>query len=106
MTVRETIQVNDVGTLLTLLMNNGSTVLDDLASATVRHIILYKPSGGTPLTKDAALLTDGTDGYMYYKTEAGDISQTGEWKIQGYVEYADGSAFYSTVEKFYVYANI
>ena len=102
----EKIQLNDVGTKIVLEVYNGGSIINDLAAAVVRTITLRRPSG-TSISSDGVLYTDGTDAKMYYLTVEGDINELGTWEAQGYIEYADGSHFYtSPVSTFYVYANL
>ena len=45
---------------------------------------MRKPSG-TISTKTATFVSDGTDGKIHYTTVAGDLDETGMWKIQARV---------------------
>lgn len=62
-------------------------VILNLASASVKKIMLYTPYGGdTPLQKTASFETDGTDGKMYFKTLDTDLSAAGWYHVRGYIE--------------------
>jgi len=103
------IHVNDVGTSFeaTVLDENGDIV--DLSTATVLQICFQRQEDDEDepetFTHDAALVTDGTDGKMYYVTQEGDLDSPGRWRVQGYVE-VDGAKIHSDISKFKVHANL
>ena len=99
------IHVGDVGTIfrLTIVENDGTTVVP-VQTATVKKIY-FKKSDGTKLSKTALFYTDGSDGIIQYTGLAGDISISGVWEMQGYVEMPAGK-FYSEAVKFTVKNNI
>lgn len=55
-----------------------------LVGASVKKLIFTKPDG-TEVEKDAAFVTDGSDGKIKYVTVAGDLSPYGTWQCQAYV---------------------
>ena len=96
-------QLNDVGTLLRVIIQENNSV-KNLAGITSSQIVLRKPSGST-LTKSSVFGSNGSDGIITYTTESGDIDEIGIWRIQGVI--TSGSAvFYSEVEEFTVNRNI
>jgi len=99
------VQIGAVGVSLILEIDKISTNGDyDVSSASTKQIILKDPSGNKE-TKTAQYFTDGTDGIIYYDTEAGDIDEAGEWYYQGYI--VKGSAIFYTPEvMFPVRANL
>jgi len=97
------IHVGDVGTEFRVQVLDDETVVD-LSTATVLQIIFRKPDG-VYLTVDCNYYTDGTDGIIKYNTVDGDIDQSGQWRIQAYVEV--GSAkYYSSTGSFRVHCNL
>lgn len=69
--------------LLTLLDSSENAV--DISTASVKTIYFRKPDG-TTTSKTATFETDGSDGKIYYETEAAFLTPDGIWKLQGYVE--------------------
>ena len=59
------IHVGDIGTVFTLTIKDGSSVID-LSGATTKQIILRKPDRVTSSTKTASFVTDGSDGKIKY----------------------------------------
>lgn len=80
---------NDVGTKIKL--DAGC----DISSATVVKILYSKP--GKPRVEGAwvAILEDTN--YAYYITKAGDLSISGDWQIQLYVESPAWTGYGETV---------
>ena len=99
------IHIGDVGTrfLFTIQDCDSAEPVDVSASSSIE--IVYKKANGSTLVAAGAFLTDGTDGKVYYDTEAGDIDSVGYWKVQGKVTFPTG-LFYSDIHKFQVYANL
>jgi len=89
---------------------DGADVPIDGTSA--KYILLTSAKGVT-VQKTAEFVTDGTDGWMKYVTEAGDIGAdrtdndaAGTWKIQGYVTWATPVSLDTEVEDFKVGKNL
>jgi hypothetical protein len=97
------IHYGDIGTDLEVIIKNVLGTLD-VSGATVKQIVLGKPSR-VAVVKDAAFVTDGTDGLIHYVTIANDLDEVGVWRIQGYVVLPDG-AWHTSVEEFDVLENI
>jgi hypothetical protein len=74
------IQVGDSGTQIIVKVREGSRRLD-LSAATSLRLVLSKPDGNV-VARDAALLTDGTDGAIFYVTAPGEVDQPGLWHVQ------------------------
>jgi len=98
------IQVGDIGTRIILKLIDEDKIPVNISAATVRKIFL-KPPTGTTLEKSAIFLTTGTDGKIYYDTIANDLSTSGNWKVQGYVETPAGK-WHSAVASLKVEANL
>ena len=105
---KETIQVDDEGTVFEFPIKDNGAVLD-LSSATIKQIKFKKPKTSTlaaeTITKTASFATDGTDGILTYTTVAGDIDRKGTWYVQAYVEIPDWKG-HSEVEVFIVRENL
>ena len=97
------IHKGDIGTALTVEIQENEVAVPIDTAETIK-IILKKPTGEV-LIKDAAFVTDGSDGQIRYVTVAGDLDCSGEWKIQGKVVMPSGT-WNSEVDKFEVYDNI
>jgi hypothetical protein len=89
--------------LVELEIREGYDVLD-ISDATVKTIIIEKPDH-TIISASATFLTDGSDGIIYYRTVAGDLSLAGDYGVQGYIESPNFDG-YSTPTSFTVYANL
>jgi hypothetical protein len=87
---------------MTLVDSDGAAI--DLSSTTQKQLVFKKPSG-TTLTKTAVFYTDGTDGKIQYTSQAGDLSELGEWKWQADIVNPVGS-WRSNIDQFRVYGNI
>lgn len=98
------IHIGDVGTrFIFTIVDCDGTVVD--VSAVSNVTINFKKPDETLLSVVGTLLTDGTDGKVYYDTIAGDINQAGYWKVQGKVTFPTGT-FYSDIHKFQVFSNL
>ena len=103
----EHIQKDNIGTRFT------STIVEDgaaknVSSATTKKI-LFRKADKTTFIKDATFVTDGTDGKIYYDSEAGDLDVPGAgWEYQGYVVLVTPRAgtYYSEKKGFIVGDNI
>lgn len=90
----------DVGTQIKVhvLDEDGNEI--NLSTATVKNIVFYLPDK-TTVEKPAEFITDGSDGWLKYVTEAGFLSMIGRWKgqVQVVMPAWDGS---TSVFEFYV----
>jgi len=98
------IHVGDVGTAFRFVVKDEQGAVMDLSAASVLKIFFDKPSSAV-LEKTATLVTDGTDGQIQYVTRAGDLSEPGTWKYQGYIVVPSG-VWWTDIHKFKVYANL
>lgn len=99
MTIYDTVFLNDEGTRIELEIQEDGVVVD-ISTASVTKIKLKKPDG-TILTKDAAFVTDGSDGLIQYFIEQGVLDTVGLWTARGYVEIGSWKG-HSTVYNFNV----
>lgn len=97
------IHVGDVGTVLEYTVTEGTSAVD-VSSASVKQVILKKPSGAS-LTKTAEFSGSGTDGKVRYVTVAGDLSEAGQWYAQVYLELPAGK-WHSDAGAFTVHGNL
>lgn len=106
MATQNEIHLNDLGTdfIVTIVDLDNAGAAIDISSATAREIIFLK-ADGTKDTHIASFVTDGTDGQIHYIGQAGDLDQTGTYKIQGIVTTPAGK-WYSTIDKFKVIGNL
>ena len=99
------IQKLDIGTVFRAAIIDCDTGLPiNISAATVKKIKFQLPDL-TVMEKDAVFTTNGSDGYIQYKTVANDLSLAGRWKIQGYVV-DSGYTNSSSVEEFIVLSNL
>lgn len=97
------IHVNDVGTrFLATIKDDGDVV--DVSNASVINMIFKQPDDQI-VHKAASLLTDGTDGKIYYDTVAGDLDEAGQYKLQGRVSLPSGT-YYTDIYTFQVHCNL
>ena len=89
MTTTDRLYVGDVGTLVQITLLDGENPLD-LSGATVKNLIIRKPSGDC-LTKTLAFATDGSDGVLVYSIETGVLNESGIWQFQARVTLPDGT---------------
>tara|TARA_R110000744_G_scaffold33039_6_gene77020 strand:- start:2852 stop:3163 length:312 start_codon:yes stop_codon:yes gene_type:complete len=97
------IHVGDIGTTFQLTFKDDGAVVD-ISSANNIYIILRGPDD-VAATKNASLVSDGTDGKAKYVIVSGDISISGAWKIQGKIVFAS-TTYYSDVHNFTAYKNL
>lgn len=76
---------NDVGVVFRVTFVKDDDEPWDISTATVKQIIFRKPSAAV-VTKAADFTEDGSDGQAEYTSEAGDLDEVGNWKIEGYAE--------------------
>lgn len=75
-------QVGDVGVKIIVQVLDQEGEIIDIGGATGLKIKLQKPDG-TSADKTAVLLSDGSDGKMYYASVSGDLDQAGLFLVQG-----------------------
>ncbi len=97
------IHLNDIGTVFTVTVKDGANAVD-ISAATTQQLIFQAPSGAKK-TKEAAFVTDGSDGQLEYTLVDGDLDELGYWKLQAYVVSPAGS-WHSDVSAFQVHPNL
>lgn len=97
------IHVNDIGTkFLVTIKDDGSIV--DVSNASVILVKIRKPDD-VVLAQNGILDSDGTDGKIYYTTQAGDLDQAGTYKLQVTVHLPAGT-YYTDIYTFKVHCNL
>lgn len=103
----KSVQENNIGTrFIATIVEDGSA--RDVSTATVVKKIIFKKADGTTAIKNASFVGTGSDGKIYYDSEAGFLTPVGSWSHQGYVEMTAPRTgkWYSEVKGFFVKANI
>jgi hypothetical protein len=100
----EEIHVSDVGVQFEYRLLNPDASPLDVSTASLIQLVYSRPSD-TNLIVNASLLTDGIDGWIKYVTRTGDLSKSGKWTVQVYLEIGDAK-FHSGMQTFLVYPNI
>lgn len=84
----EELHVGDTPRLTFTIEKNDGTcdnlVPFDVSGATAMSVLMKKPDGQV-LTRTAILLTDGTDGKIYYDVVAADLNDSGKWYFRAEV---------------------
>jgi hypothetical protein len=98
------LQQNDIGvTFVVQALQQDGVTPQDISGAT-QYTIYIKPPNGEYIAHTAALVTNGTDGQMYYNSVAGDLGSPGIYKIRA--SYAvSGGVIYSKSTQFLVEVN-
>ena len=81
---------------------NGDTI--DVSGASTKQVLLEDPDGNVA-AKSADFVTDGTDGYIEYVTQANDLDEAGWWRAQGYIV-TGSKSFKTQIERFEVKLNL
>lgn len=96
-------QIDDIKVRLIVTIFEDDAALN-ISTASSKNIIVKKPDGTTS-TFTATFLTDGSDGKVYYDTVAGDLDQSGLYKIQGAIIINSGT-YKSSIQVFRVECNL
>lgn len=75
---------NDEGIDITITIEEDGVAVD-LSTASVKQLQFRYPDR-TGVAKDAAFVTDGSDGKLKFTTTADFLTPAGRWGVQGYVE--------------------
>ena len=97
------IHVGNIGTRFSLTIEeSGSGV--DVSSASSISVIFRKPDDEV-IVRTGSLLSDGTDGKIYYDTIAGDLDEAGHYKVQAKIALPAGT-FYTDIHDFKTHCNL
>jgi hypothetical protein len=97
------IHVGDIGTQLIMTVKDDGEIVD--ISPSVNLVVILKKPNGETYSKSGQLLTNGSDGKMYYTSINGDFNVPGNYKIQGIVTLPNGT-FYTSISTFKVFCNL
>lgn len=104
MACEQKIRVGDINTSLEIeLLENCDTALP-VDGATLKEITVVRPDG-TSFTRTAIFTTDGTEGKIHILTEAGDLTMSGTYYIQAYLELPAWQG-HSDIGEFEVFDNL
>ena len=104
MSCEKKIRVGVVGLILEVEVLEGCTTVLTVQTATVKTIVIVRPDG-TSFTRAATFSVDGTDGKIYILTAAGDLTMSGTYYIQAYLELPAWQG-HSDIADFVVYDNL
>lgn len=85
-----TIQHNDIGTVIVIVMTDEDDVAIDISSATTKQVWIER-SDQSVVKQTAAFVSDGSDGQLTYTVVADDLTPAGRAKVQGYVVMPSGT---------------
>lgn len=99
------IHTNDIGTRFLITIKDDDVVVD-LTGATLKQLTFRKPDDST-IVRTATAGDGGAEssGVMYYDSVAGDLDQTGKYKLQGKVSIPSGT-YYTDIYSFNVNCNL
>lgn len=90
----------DEGTEMRVTVTDDGVAVD--LSSAVEILFIFRKPDGTTLEVNGELYTTGVDGIVYYNTVAGDIDQSGVYKLQVRVTISSGNVFSSSIGSFKV----
>lgn len=78
------------------------------ANTTLREFVFVKPTGTELVATGPSItvVTDGLDGRLRYVSQAGDLNEQGEYRLQVEVTFLDGTVLKSDIGTFTVEANL
>lgn len=97
------IHKDDIGTIFELTVKDDTGTIVDVTTAT-SVVIYFIPPSGVASTKTATVY-NGPLGLIRYTSIAGDLAETGNYKLQGKITMPAG-AWYTDIHSFKVYANL
>lgn len=98
------IRVGVVNTTIEVELKENCLAALATEGATVKNIIVQRPDG-TTFTRPGVFTTDGTDGKIYFLTIAGDLTMSGTYYIQSYLELPSWQG-HSDIGEFEVFDNL
>lgn len=105
MTIVTEYRVGDEGVPFgVIFIDENDDTISNISSATTKSIIFKKPSG-SKVTVSGIFESDGSDGKIYYTWQTGDLSESGIWQAQGYIEIYP-KKLKSSIITFRVYDNL
>jgi hypothetical protein len=95
---------DDVGSIIRVRVQENNKPLD-ASNASVKTMKLQRPSGSV-IEGDATFETDGRDGVIVYQTVDGDLSESGPWGGQVYLEFGAAGQWHTEPFNFVVGDNL
>lgn len=100
------IHVGDTGTKFLMTLKKEDDSIANLSGVEVTSVdFVFKKPDATTITRVTSFETNGTDGQVKYVTTSSDLSISGKWSIQAYVNTTNG-VWHSNITKFDVKANL
>lgn len=99
------LHVGDIGTVITVTVNEGGSAADISTFTATKDFIIRKPDGSV-VTWSASFMTDGTDGKVQYSIVNGDLDQEGWYQIEVALVDDSGNTFRSSRERMFVHGVI
>ncbi|MBY0525604.1 MAG: hypothetical protein K2R98_19520 [Gemmataceae bacterium] len=101
------IHINDVGTRFEVQVRDNDNAIVDISPSGMVPLYQFKKPDNTYLNKTPSLQTDGTDGWLVYVAQDGDLDLAGLWRFQVYVTLPTPSGnWHSDIGTFRVYPNL
>ena len=97
------IHVNDIGTKFLVTIKDDGSIVDVSGASSI--LMKFRKPDDAVVTKNGLLESDGTDGQVYYNTQAGDLDQAGLYKLQVTVQLPAGT-YYTDIHTFKVHCNL
>lgn len=97
------IHVNDIGTRFLATIKDDGIIVD--ISQAISITMIFKKPDDEVVHKIGTLLSDGTDGQVYYDTIVGDLDEAGYYKLQAKVVLSNGT-YYTDIYNFQVHCNL
>jgi hypothetical protein len=102
------VHVGDVGTHYQATIQDAGVPFDPSTATTAK--LIFKPPAAAAFERDATVTANGPDWSLNYVLVDGvddDFhSEAGLWRWQGYVEFADGQRYHTSVDTYMVSANL
>jgi hypothetical protein len=97
------LHVDNIGTrFLVTIQDDGEAV--NISNASSITMVFKKPDDSI-VYRSGILLTNGSDGQVYYDTISGDLDEAGLYKLQARVVMPSGT-YYTDVHTFQVHCNL
>lgn len=84
-----TVRMASVGVDIIIPLTDSKGNPIDLEFATVMTLFMTPPNTETTNPKNATKVGSGKDGQISYRTQAGDLTAPGDWKVQARVQFTN-----------------
>lgn len=100
------VHIGDLGTVFQVTFTDENGNIINVSTATTKQILAKLPDGTNKIF-GAIFTTNGIDGVIQYTTAStGDISQSGDWKFQGYTILANSDQWHTDTTVVTVQPNV